>query len=563
MTIHFAASSGDWETLAREIASGTTIDARDEAYMTPLAYALESLRASVDIVSELLRCGADPNATIGNKDKRVLDVAVASGDLDKVRALWEAGAATNYVLASGYTVMVNAAYSLCEHPQLVPMLELLVECGADIDRETDYRESPLSVTSRSRFDAVRALLAAGAKPISVQWDPLMVAITRGDLAAIQRLIASGADLSHRDKFERTPLHLSIVAGNLDALKMLISAGASVHDLARGGTTALMLAAEHGQTQLLQFLLQSGADLEIADEMGRTALMCAASSGAVDCVRQLLDAGAAPGRRNEYGDGAISLAANEQVVRMLVAAGEDLNDISTEMKRHLTGLSDDPELTVSERDFEAGSQPRFGIANPELMNVPFWNAMIRTGISAYQGRKRFKGRSCGDVYPAWCFDRFGMSFTELPDGRIVRIGGEHEDFYDADFCIYNDVVVHDMPGSFQIFGYPKHVFPPTDFHSATYWDGHIFIIGGLGYSGERTFGTTPVYRLNCINWSIEPIATSGEIPGWIYGHRGRLTLPGVIELSGGKICHVSGDEEVHVDNERVFKFNIGDRTWSLE
>ena len=43
-------------------------------------------------------------------------------------------------------------------------------------------------------------------------------------------------------------------------------------------------------------------------------------------------------------------------------------------------------------------------------------------------------------PRWSFDRFGQSVTELPDGRIYYLGGEHEDFYMPDFQIYNDLVV---------------------------------------------------------------------------------------------------------------------------
>jgi len=27
-------------------------------------------------------------------------------------------------------------------------------------------------------------------------------------------------------------------------------------------------------------------------------------------------------------------------------------------------------------------------------------------------------------------------NQLPDGRLVSVGGEHEDYYDPDFCIYN-------------------------------------------------------------------------------------------------------------------------------
>ncbi len=51
-------------------------------------------------------------------------------------------------------------------------------------------------------------------------------------------------------------------------------------------------------------------------------------------------------------------------------------------------------------------------------------------------------------PVWCFERYGQSITCLPDGRFVQIGGEHEDSYDRDFCIYNDVFVHRPDGTFE-------------------------------------------------------------------------------------------------------------------
>ena len=43
-------------------------------------------------------------------------------------------------------------------------------------------------------------------------------------------------------------------------------------------------------------------------------------------------------------------------------------------------------------------------------------------------------------PFWSWQRFGRTSTALPDGRVIHIAGEHEDFYDPDFCIYNDVMV---------------------------------------------------------------------------------------------------------------------------
>jgi len=99
-------------------------------------------------------------------------------------------------------------------------------------------------------------------------------------------------------------------------------------------------------------------------------------------------------------------------------------------------------------------------------------MINSGVNAWTARDTFEDKDY--TTPVWCFDRFGTTITELPDGRIVEIAGEHEDYYDVDFCIYNDIVVHQGNGTYQIFGYPQDVFPPTDFHTATLVGEYIYI-----------------------------------------------------------------------------------------
>jgi hypothetical protein len=153
-------------------------------------------------------------------------------------------------------------------------------------------------------------------------------------------------------------------------------------------------------------------------------------------------------------------------------------------------------------------------------------------------------------------------TPLKDGRFVQIGGEHEDFYDPDFCIYNDVVVHDGKGDFKIYRYPQEVFPPTDFHSATLVGDSIYIIGCLGYPEQRIEGSTPVYRLKLESWEIEPIATAGEMPGWLHDHRSRYD-PGsnTISVAEGKLHVLDGNEEHDlIPNEQRFELNLSTFKW---
>jgi hypothetical protein len=170
-----------------------------------------------------------------------------------------------------------------------------------------------------------------------------------------------------------------------------------------------------------------------------------------------------------------------------------------------------------------------------LNNPLWHWLVRTRWDAYSANKIYAGPSAFNAGPMWSFQRFGKSETLLPGGQVIHIGGEHEDYYDPDFFIYNDVIVMTPEGSIDIYGYPAEDFPPTDFHSATLVGNTIFIIGRLGYSDQRVIGTTPVYRLELDHMHVSPVETTGEPPGWIYGHSATLANDGSsIIVSGGEI-----------------------------
>lgn len=305
-------------------------------------------------------------------------------------------------------------------------------------------------------------------------------------------------------------------------------------------------------------IAKGVSVDCRDDFGNSAAILAAEAGASECLMEILKASADPNQTNDFGETAISQASSIECVRALVAFGQDMTDCSTEMKRQLTGMRDNELLAVSKAEYFAGKDRRFGLTNPDVMDIPFWREMVRSGVSAYHARKQFEDENnLGSA--VWCFSRFGTSFTELPDGRFVQIAGEHEDFYDPDFCIYNEVIVHDRPGEFRIFGYPKNIFPPTDFHSATYFEGHIYIVGSLGYQGTRKFGTTPIYRLDCQTWQIEPVTTSGDLPGWIYKHKCSLSGSELIVRKGTIAVEIEGEEQ-HIENDKEFRLNLSTRVW---
>lgn len=174
---------------------------------------------------------------------------------------------------------------------------------------------------------------------------------------------------------------------------------------------------------------------------------------------------------------------------------------------------------------------------------FWEWMIRgagevsrareessfRGFGPHHARNVFKASRSTEDGPVWTFVRYGATRTQLPDGRVVCVGGEHEDFYDPDFCIYNDVVVFNSSNQLEIYGYPAEVFPPTDFHTTTLVQNQLFIVGSLGYHDTRHIGKTPVHIVDLSGYRISKMHTSGEAPGWIHEHAAEFDPNGGIQF----------------------------------
>ncbi len=489
-----------------------------------------------------------------------LKAAVDKGDLDAVRSLLDAGADVRYVRPKGYTVLIDAMYGcgIKHEAHLFPIMRLLIDRGADLDAVNDHGHSALSLASNGeRFDVVRMLLDAGANPDPLKWTPLMRVVALGTIAEVQSRIESGDDLTVRDRWDRTAWLLCLLTGDIAKAELLLTAGARLADCGSHGRTALTYPTRNNDVAMSRWLLAHGADPNEKDDSGNTALIEAAGNGNAEFVRLLLDADADLHHSSTFYS-AIQVASSLDVVRVLVQAGADLNDINSEMRAALTRLPRDGSVACTLAEYEEAKNRVYGTANPLRMNFPFWKSMVAGGGNAYCARTQFGDYELQDN-AIWCFDRFGKSINELPDGRIVEIAGEYEDWYDPDFCIYNDVIVHRGDGTFDIYGYPKAVFPPTDFHTATLLGDFIYIIGNLGYPGERRHGTTPVYRLDIDTLAIEAVETTGVPPGWISAHKAKLIGNG-IEVVGGKVCNFAGDKELYEDNPNTYVLDLATGSW---
>ena len=218
----------------------------------------------------------------------------------------------------------------------------------------------------------------------------------------------------------------------------------------------------------------------------------------------------------------------------------------------------PDPSITRELFLKWRSPRLSSSNPERMTNPVWDWLVR--VNAFQATERFKGPSAIYAGPGWCFDRFGQSSTQLADGRVILVAGEHEDHYDPDFYIYNDVVVRYPEGPIEIFGYAREVFPPTDFHSATLVGDRIIIAGNLGYPEDRKPGTTQVLSLDLKTFAIASVHTSGASPGWLHGHTAELSDDRrSILLRHGKLDR-GGEDKSLVENIDDWILDLADWRW---
>jgi ankyrin repeat protein len=495
-----------------------------------------------------------------------LSMALREGDLQSVRTLIETGADVRYQRDHGYDALLDAVHGrlVTGDPRLLELLALLAAHGANLSGVSAYGESGLRVLSRlGRFDAVRLLLEAGADRSQLGWTPLLEAVALGSLAGVQTTLAH-CGLEERDYWSRTAWLIALLTGDLAKARLLRECGVDTVARGRCGCPPLFYAIQGHHPDVLRWLLREGVDVGQSDEFGTTALMEAVEHDDLECVEILLDAGAEV-EVNANGT-ALSRAGSREIVRRLLDAGADPADLSHGGQRILLGhpeVGKDSLAAVSHADYQWAFTRFFGKTNPERMHVPYWEAMIRCGASAFQARQRFE-EVCGPAgAPVWCAERFGQSLTLLSDGRAVQIGGEHEDFYDPDFCIYNDVFVHERDGSVAIYGYPASVFPPTDFHTATFIGDAVYVIGSLGYQGARCYGETPVYRLDVHTLRMDRLNVRGDTPGWLYRHRAATLGSHKIRVWGGTVVTKSDSEELHEQNLSSFMLDLDCLRWCRE
>ena len=161
---------------------------------------------------------------------------------------------------------------------------------------------------------------------------LIAAASRGDAAAVERLLREGASVHAADGDGVTALIAAAYKNRLEVARLLISAGADVNRQDQTRQSAYLISTSDGYAELLRLTLANGADVHSTDSYNGTGLIRAADRGHAEVIRELLKTPIRIDHVNRLGWTALLEAIilgdggprHTETVRLLVTAGANVN-----------------------------------------------------------------------------------------------------------------------------------------------------------------------------------------------------------------------------------------------
>ena len=180
--------------------------------------------------------------------------------------------------------------------------------------------------------AVTRFLAGGADPNARDenvWALLHIAVAREQRPVVAALLAAGARTNAPGAEGNTPLYYAVLTKNREIAGLLLAKGADPNAGNAKGWTPFHQAVDRGDKEMTELLLSKGADPNVRDRLGRTPLHIAAGWGdPTDIAELLLAKGAKVNARDHLGRTPLHAAAGgtrlvDKMAALLVARGADV------------------------------------------------------------------------------------------------------------------------------------------------------------------------------------------------------------------------------------------------
>ncbi|MDD3050639.1 MAG: S1 RNA-binding domain-containing protein [Candidatus Cloacimonetes bacterium] len=241
-----AALYGLTDEVRKSIDNGADVDARDEIDNTALVWAASN--NNLEIVDLLLQNGANVNSrnSIGWTP---LISAANNGNVETVKLLVKYNVDANARDGGGLTALMFAC--LKDHEEIV---KLLLEAGADTNAEDSEGKTAIYYAIESDpTEIVKNQLERGGE--SADADTSQIVDSKSvRIVVMEALIDKGAKVNIKDKEKTTPLMLAVKKGNSAAVRLLLSRGANIEMKNAVGKTAIEIASEENFLEVERILM---------------------------------------------------------------------------------------------------------------------------------------------------------------------------------------------------------------------------------------------------------------------------------------------------------------------
>ncbi|XP_077959254.1 ankyrin-3-like isoform X31 [Gasterosteus aculeatus] len=287
-----SARAGNLEKALDYLKNGVDINICNQNGLNALH--LASKEGHVEVVAELIKRGANVDASTKQKGNTALHIASLAGQTDVVKELVTHNANVNAQSQNGFTPLYMAAQE--NHMDVV---QFLLDHGSSQSIATEDGFTPLAVALQQGHDQVVSLLLENDTKGKVRLPALHIAARKDDTKAAALLLQSdhNADVESKMMVNRTtesgftPLHIAAHYGNINVATLLLNRGAAVDFKARNDITPLHVASKRGNGNMVRLLLERGAKIDARTKDGLTPLHCGARSGHEQVLEMLLDRGA--------------------------------------------------------------------------------------------------------------------------------------------------------------------------------------------------------------------------------------------------------------------------------
>ena len=211
------------------------------AYGSAVNAAIASDKHTVEFLTKLLNRGANIHGYFRD--------AARYGNVEAMKFLLQHGADINETSIDGGSGLISASYK--GHVEAV---RFLLEKGADISMLLDQRNALYWAVDRQHPEIVDLLLE---KEIDTS-GALVLAVEKGDVKIIKKLLKYSVDLNETNLKGYTPLTIAVIQSDKKAVQILIEHGADVYHPDKNGMTALQYAQEFEDEEMIKLLKNAGA-----------------------------------------------------------------------------------------------------------------------------------------------------------------------------------------------------------------------------------------------------------------------------------------------------------------